>query len=203
MIKTWKSVIALLCASVLLLSGCGGTGNGGSSDGDASKDGVTLLAGTVDESSEAAANDADSSMETYDEATAVKIGIPAAKADPDSPDKEETVHVKADAGGSVNEVTVDNVLHVYDADEVTDVSELDGIHNTEGDEDFRQDGSDIAWQNLGNDIKYEGSSEREVPVGVTVTYWLDGQEIAPQDLAGQSGHVKIRFDKHVRYCVVL
>ena len=102
--------------------------------------------------------------------------------------------MKADAGGAVTEVKVDNVLHVYDTDEVTDVSELDGIHNTEGDEDFRQDGSDLAWQNLGSDIKYEGSSDREVPVGVTVTYWLDGQEIVPSDLAGRSGHVRIRFD---------
>ena len=49
-------------------------------------------------------------------------------------------------------------------DEVTDVSELDDIHNTEGDEDFRQDGSDRAWQNLGNDIKYEGSSQLAVAI---------------------------------------
>ena len=191
--KTWKSAVALLCAGTLLLTGCG-AGKGTSSESGTSEDEVTSLAGTEGESAEAAANDAGSSMEAYDEETAVKIGIPAAKADPDSPDKEETVHVKADAGGSVNEVKVDNVLHVYDMDEVTDVSELDDIHNTEGDEDFRQDGSDLAWQNLGSDIKYEGSSDREVPVGVTVTYWLDGQEIAPQDLAGQSGHVRIRFD---------
>ena len=191
--KIWKSAVALLCAGTLLLTGCG-AGKGTSSESGTSEDEVTSLAGTEGESAEAAANDAGSSMEAYDEETAVKIGIPAAKADPDSPDKEETVHVKADAGGSVNEVKVDNVLHVYDMDEVTDVSELDDIHNTEGDEDFRQDGSDLAWQNLGSDIKYEGSSDREVPVGVTVTYWLDGQEIAPQDLAGQSGHVRIRFD---------
>ena len=75
-------------------------------------------------------------------------------------------------------------VEVHDTGEVADVSELEEIHNTEGDEDFRQDGSDLAWQNLGSDIKYEGSSDREVPVGVTVTYWLDDREIAPQDLAG-------------------
>ena len=187
--KTWKSAVALMFAGVLLLTGCGGAGDGSRSSGETGKEAASMPqeAGSTD-----AAKDEDDVL--ADEENAVKIGIPAAKADPDSPDKEETVHVKADAGGSVTEVTVDNVLHVYDSDEVTDVSELDGIHNTEGDEDFRQDGSDLAWQNLGSDIKYEGSSDREVPVGVTVTYWLDGQEIAPQDLAGQSGHVKLRFD---------
>ena len=187
--KTWKMGVALLCA-VTLLAGCG-TGKGKTSESDTGKDAVTTTSDGANESSEASMSD---DTAYADETAAVKIGIPEAKADPDSPDKEETVHVKADAGGSVNEVTVDNVLHVYDTDEVTDVSELYGIHNTEGDEDFRQDGSDLSWQNLGSDIKYEGSSDSEVPVGVTVTYWLDGQEIAPQDLAGQSGHVKIRFD---------
>ena len=187
--KTWKSAVALMFAGVLLLTGCGGAGDGSRSSGETGKEAASMPqeAGSTD-----AAKDEDDVL--ADEENAVKIGIPAAKADPDSPDKEETVHVKADAGGSVTEVKVDNVLHVYDTDEVTDVSELDGIHNSEGDEDFRQDGSDLAWQNLGSDIKYEGSSDREVPVGVTVTYWLDGQEIVPSDLAGQSGHVRIRFD---------
>ena len=186
--NTWKSVAALVCAGTLLVTGCGTMGDGNSSVSGTSKDGTT----EIEVRSSEAAKDDDAAY--ADEATSVKIGIPAAKADPDSPDKEETVHVKADAGGSVTGVTVDNVLHVYDTGEVADVSELEEIHNTEGDEDFRQDGSDIAWQNLGSDIKYEGSTDREVPVGVTVTYWLDDREIAPQDLAGKSGHVKIRFD---------
>lgn len=129
--KLWKSAVALMCAGTLLLTGCG-AGKGSSSESGTSKDGVTSLTGADNGSAEAAVNDAESSMEAYGEETAVKIGIPAAKADPESPDKEETVYVKADAGGSVNEVKVDNVLHVYDTDEVTDVSELDDIHNTEG-----------------------------------------------------------------------
>ena len=191
--KLLKGTVALMCAGTLLLTGCG-AGKGSSSESGTSKDGVTSLTGADNGSAEAAVNDAESSMEEYGEETAVKIGIPAAKADPESPDKEETVHVKADAGGSVTGVTVDNVLHVYDTGEIADVSELEEIHNTEGDEDFSQNGSDIAWQNLGSDIKYEGNSDREVPIGVTVTYWLDDLEIAPQDLAGKSGHVKIRFD---------
>ncbi len=187
--KTWKSAVAIMFAGVLLLTGCGGAGDGSTSAGETGKEAASVPQEA--DSTDAAKDEEDAFA---DEGNAVKIGIPEAKADPDSPDKEETVHVKADAGGSVTEVKVDNVLHVYDTDEVTDVSELDGIHNTEGDEDFRQDGSDLAWQNLGSDIKYEGSSDREVPVGVTVTYWLDGQEIVPSDLAGQSGHVRIRFD---------
>lgn len=36
--------------------------------------------------------------------------------------------------------------------------------------------------------------QKELPVGVNLTYYLDGKEIQPSDLAGKSGKVKIRID---------
>lgn len=194
--KTWKGAAALVCAGVLLLTGCGGgtEGQTNSASGQDSMETASVQIAPGQEGLENASGTGGANSDDFDEAQAVKIGIPTAKADPDSPDKEETVHVKAEPDGTVTEVKVDNVLHVYDSEDVADVSELSEIRNTEGDEDFQKDGSDIAWQNLGSDIKYQGKSESDVPIGVTVTYWLDGQEITPQDLAGQSGHVKIRFD---------
>ena len=194
--KTWKGAAALVCAGVLLFTGCGGGSEGqtNSASGQDSMETASVQIAPGQEGLENASGTGGANSDDFDEAQAVKIGIPTAKADPDSPDKEETVHVKAEPDGTVTEVKVDNVLHVYDSEDVADVSELSEIRNTEGDEDFQKDGSDIAWQNLGSDIKYQGKSESDVPIGVTVTYWLDGQEITPQDLAGQSGHVKIRFD---------
>ena len=194
--KTWKGAAALVCAGVLLFTGCGGGSEGqtNSASGQDSMETASVQIASGQEGLENASGTGGANSDDFDEAQAVKIGIPTAKADPDSPDKEETVHVKAEPDGTVTEVKVDNVLHVYDSEDVADVSELSEIRNTEGDEDFQKDGSDIAWQNLGSDIKYQGKSESDVPIGVTVTYWLDGQEITPQDLAGQSGHVKIRFD---------
>lgn len=35
---------------------------------------------------------------------------------------------------------------------------------------------------------------KEAPVTINVSYYLNGKEISPEDLAGQSGEVKIRFD---------
>ena len=34
----------------------------------------------------------------------------------------------------------------------------------------------------------------ELPVTMKVTYYLDGQQMDPKDMAGKSGEVKIRFD---------
>lgn len=110
-------------------------------------------------------------------------------------EKEETVYVKADAAGSVTKTIVSNWLKNEDGvQEIKDASELTDIKNVKGDETFTQEGKEITWQAAGNDIYYQGETTKELPVGVKVTYYLDGSEISPEELAGKSGKVKIRFD---------
>lgn len=110
-------------------------------------------------------------------------------------DKTETVQVKAAADGSVKETTVEVVLKSQSGDSIEDVSNLQNIKNTKGEEEFVQteDGR-LLWDNLGESISYEGESKEALPVSVKITYYLDGKEIAPEDLAGKSGKVRIRFD---------
>ena len=102
-------------------------------------------------------------------------------------DKTETVYVDANADGSVKKITVKDWLRRNGDGEI--------IKNTEGDEEYTQnaDGT-ITWENKGEDIFYEGTSNQQLPVTTKVTYYLDGKEIKPEDLAGKSGKVKIRFD---------
>lgn len=110
-------------------------------------------------------------------------------------DKTETVYVDANADGSVKKITVKDWLRRNGAGEIIDFSNLKDIKNTEGDEEYTQnaDGT-ITWENKGEDISYEGTSNQQLPVTTKVTYYLDGKEIKPEDLAGKSGKVKIRFD---------
>ena len=111
------------------------------------------------------------------------------------PEKEETVYVKAGADGSTDKIIVSNWLKNGDgAQEIKDESELSGIKNVKGDETFTQNGKDITWQAEGNDIYYQGETTKTLPVGVKVTYYLDGKEISPEELAGRSGKVRIRCD---------
>ena len=110
-------------------------------------------------------------------------------------EKEETVYVKAQADGTVDRTIVSSWLKNEDgADQIEDVSELKDIKNVKGDETFTQNGKSITWQAAGNDIYYQGETDKELPVGVKVTYYLDGKEISPEELAGKSGKVRIRFD---------
>ncbi|MBS6836731.1 MAG: hypothetical protein KH204_06625, partial [[Eubacterium] rectale] len=73
-------------------------------------------------------------------------------------------------------------------------SNLSDIENVKGKEKFTQSGDKLTWQAGGKDIYYQGTATAEPPVTQKVTYYLDGKEISPEDLAGKSGKVKIRFD---------
>lgn len=110
--------------------------------------------------------------------------------------KEETVYVMADAAGTVNEVIVSDWLKNPDKAEVlTDATDLADVKNVKGYEDYTQgeDGT-LTWNAEGSDIYYQGTSKKELPVNVKVSYKLDGKEISPEELAGKSGKVTIRFD---------
>ncbi len=112
-----------------------------------------------------------------------------------SVEKEETVYVNADARGTVKNITVSSWLKNGDgAAELTDVTNLTDVVNVKGDEVFTQDGNTYVWAADGRDIYYQGETSEALPVDVKVTYYLDEKEVNPEELAGKSGKVKIRFD---------
>lgn len=109
--------------------------------------------------------------------------------------REETVNVEADANGTPKEITVETKLSGIGAgDAVRDRTVLSDIKNHHGDEEWIEEADSVVLQNLGEDIVYEGTADASLPVEVSVTYFLEGKEIAPEELAGKSGHVKLRFD---------
>ncbi len=109
--------------------------------------------------------------------------------------KEETVYLIADEKGEVRETIVSDWLKNPDkSDTLSDASDLEGIENVKGDEAFEKSGDTMTWQAGGNDIYYQGTTKKEAPVSEKITYYLDGEEIEPKELAGKSGKVTIRFD---------
>ncbi len=110
-------------------------------------------------------------------------------------DKDETVYVFAKANGDVDNILVNETLKNRDkSDKIEDTTDLKDIVNVKGDETFTQNGNKITWDAAGNEISYQGTTDKELPVSVKATYYLDGNEISPEDLAGKSGKVKIRLD---------
>lgn len=110
--------------------------------------------------------------------------------------KDETVYVLAGADGSVQKIIVsDWIKNALKEDSIADKSALSDIENVKGNEAYTLDGSNMTvWDAEGNDIYYQGSIEKELPVAMTVSYKLDGKSISADELAGKSGKVTIRFD---------
>ena len=109
--------------------------------------------------------------------------------------KDETVYTKANANGSSYQTIVSEHLKNSDnAELLKDMSTLLNIKNTNGDEEASQNGTSLEWKTSGNDIYYQGNTDKELPLDCTIKYELNGEEIAPNDLIGKSGNVKITIE---------
>ena len=145
------------------------------------------------------------SADTTKTAAAAAETTSAPKTTPDGVDKAETVYAKANADGTVTETTVEAILKARDG-AINDVAALRDIVNKEGDEEYTPgENNTLTWENHGTSITYEGKSDAALPVTTHVTYYLDGAEVKPDDLAGKNGHVRIRFDytNHTRETVTV
>ena len=175
-----RRILAILCASLLGFSGCAQGGNGAGSTSAADQTGAEAIS---------AADQTGSTGE-------IAFHPPADTPTVIPGEKEETVYVKADATGKPKETTVEVVLRkITGTDPVEDLSNLREIKNTEGDEEYSSAGDGrYLWENHGEDIHYKGVSEDVLPVDVKTTYYLEGQEVTADHIAGKTGAVRIRFD---------
>ena len=109
-------------------------------------------------------------------------------------DKQETVYVTADAYGNPTKIEAEIVLKAEGNEPIEDYTRLSDIRNTKGDETFTLEDKHLVFENKGEDIHYKGLSSDPLPIAVSIHYYLDGKEMDAEELAGQSGHLKIRFD---------
>lgn len=113
-----------------------------------------------------------------------------------APYKEETVYVLANADGTARKIIVSDWLKNPGGEtSLGDYTDLSDVSCVKGDASYTM-GSDGAriWDAQSGDVYYQGTSDRQLPVEVTVRYTLDGQPISAEDLVGKSGKVAIRYD---------
>lgn len=110
--------------------------------------------------------------------------------------KEETVYVNAKASGKTDKVTVSNWLKNSGSvsGDLEDESTLSDIKNVKGDEKYTADGDKLTWSTDSEDIYYQGTTDKKLPVSVKLKYYLDGKKMKPSELKGKSGHLKITVD---------
>ena len=109
--------------------------------------------------------------------------------------KSETVYSNLDSNGKAYKTIVSTQLTNEDKlNEITDISNLLNIENTNGDETFKKEGNQVIWDSNGNNIYYKGESDKQLPVECKITYELNGEEISAEELKGKSGNVKIKIN---------
>ena len=108
-------------------------------------------------------------------------------------DKVESVYVSADPSGNITKTEVEVTLKAREDGSLIDVLNLDNVVNKSGDENYEIKDNQIVFENHGSDITYKGTTNKNLPVSVNITYYLDGEQINPSDLAHKSGHVKMAF----------
>lgn len=109
-------------------------------------------------------------------------------------DKVEVVYVTSDAYGEIKNIEVETTLKVKKDGELKDVNVLNNVINTSGDEDHDVEDDTLVFENHGSDITYKGNINKDLPVNVKLTYYLDDKEVMVEDLAHKSGHLKIVVD---------
>ena len=110
------------------------------------------------------------------------------------PFKSETVYAKIDGNGNVSSITVsDQLKNLDDMEQLKDTSILNDIENVKGEEKFSKKQDSIIWDTDNKDICYQGTTTQPLPVGIKVTYVLDGKEITAKELKGKSGHLVMRY----------
>lgn len=118
--------------------------------------------------------------------------LPAETADVE---KNETVYVIAGADGSVKKIIVsDWIKNNSGSTVIRDDTALNDVTNVKGDETYTMADGSRVWNAEGNDIYCQGSTDRELPVIIAVSYKLDGKTVSADELAGKSGRVTVRFD---------
>lgn len=222
MMKRYKQLGAAVTAAFIIvwtLASCaGGVGNGAKGENTANGGAAGTAAGAAagTETGTAAGTDLEMPAGTvmgdaYGASDEVVFTPPSDTPAVRPTKKEESVYVKADASGIPTKTEVEVTLkgvagqttdgsqsaggQTTAAYPIEDYSFLRDIRNTEGDEEYTRQGENrYLWENHGEDIHYKGYSDEPLPVSVRVSYYLDGVKMSPQQIAGKSGEVRIRFD---------
>lgn len=108
--------------------------------------------------------------------------------------KDETVYAILNSDGSVEEQIVSSWLHNdHGIKNIKENLDIKDVQNVKSDEKPTVSDHTYTWNSESNDIYYEGTTTKKLPVHIKVTYKLDGKEIKGEDLIGKSGKLEIHI----------
>lgn len=108
-------------------------------------------------------------------------------------EKEEVIYVMAGADGSVNSVYA---VNSFDGGDITDHGDYTDVKLLNIDGNITQNGDEISFSSPENNkVHYQGTLKNtEIPWTISIKYFLDGEELSAEDVAGKSGALEIRTE---------
>ncbi|MGN0638518.1 MAG: hypothetical protein ACI4J0_09105 [Huintestinicola sp.] len=107
-------------------------------------------------------------------------------------EKEEVIYVMADADGSVNSVYA---VNSFDGGNITDYGDYTDVKLLNIDGTITQNGDEITFSSSDpGKVYYQGTLKNtEIPWSISIKYFLDGEELSAEDVAGKSGALEIKI----------
>lgn len=109
--------------------------------------------------------------------------------------KDEVIYGNLDASGKTKDIYVVNTFHVEKPGTIVDYGNYTDVRNLTDLSDIKQGGHDgVEFEAEQGEFYYQGELKNApLPWDIFITYLLDGQEINPDELAGQSGELDIQI----------
>lgn len=118
--------------------------------------------------------------------------------------KEENIYAKLNSDGSVDSLNVFEHL-ISNNKTIKDKSSLKNIKSVDNSNSLNMDNGNIVWETNGNDIYYQGETSKNLPITISVKYFLDNEEMKVEEMLGKSGNVKIvlKFQNNLKNYVIV
>ena len=105
--------------------------------------------------------------------------------------KEEVIYAMADASGKVTDA---EAVNIFAGGDIVDYGDYSAVKPLNTNDTITQNGDQIAFSSTADKVYYQGTMKNAaLPWNISIRYYLDGKEYAPQDVAGKSGALEIRF----------
>ena len=97
----------------------------------------------------------------------------------------------ADASGKVTDA---EAVNIFAGGDIVDYGDYSAVKPLNTNDTITQNGDQIAFSSTADKVYYQGTMKNAaLPWNISIRYYLDGKEYAPQDVAGKSGALEIRF----------
>ncbi len=107
--------------------------------------------------------------------------------------KTETVFANLDYNGNLNKTVVNNHLSKLNKETIEDYTYLSQITNLNGEEKYQKDKEKLIWNASKEDIFYQGTTKKDLPITVDIEYFLNGKKTHPKKMLNKKGAIKIKI----------